>query len=329
MSSSSVGSFNNENNYYQWIKTGFKNIFGSFFSKENKNAGIKVEKVVSNKKIDIKENYTKIKKSAFQFKEHPLSKRIRRIETSVQKEPSLGLFLRTNEKNTQGAAKRLNEKKKTANSCHIGFSGWHNFDIIALRQSTYGIICDCNPANEILINRTIEILRLSKNRFDFVKKITPFIEEAELKYNFVPIDNGNLIAADDVKGELIREGSWLSENKKFEHIKMMALKDKISAKTVNILTTSIFTKIASLLRDNAIDIDTVYISNICNYMNTEERKKAFQTTLDKIIQLDTLIINCPENRFTSFSRSLEGPEQMVFTGKELKNNPNMYFVVNK
>ena len=236
-----------------------------------------------------------------------------------------GVYITTNERRVKKVSKILAEIPQNK-GCHIGFSGWHNFEIMALRKSELGIICDFNPKNKEFIDYTLGMLRTCASKIDFLDKIIQFEKnhysfEVNLKFN-------NLNPKEELKAELTRKESWICNNESFEHIQRLAKEDKIAVITQNVCETEIFKRIKNLVTNNSgLQIDTVYLSNICKYMETEESKISFAATVHAIIQSNSIIINCPKS--TSFDSKIPKtpdrlgfPHQQVTLGKDYDSSEN-------
>ena len=68
-------------------------------------------------------------------------------------------------------------------------------------------------------------------------------------------------------------GSWLDSDESFTWIRSLALKNRIVAIDLNIQDTDRCQKIAKAFHERFIQIDTLYVSNICGYMFEKEEKK--------------------------------------------------------
>lgn len=252
----------------------------------------------------------------------PISRRIRKIDDRSCKGSVIGVYIGTNETGLGDVRKILLGTPKVNGGCHIGFSGMHNFDIMAMRKSEYGIICDFNPDNKRFLNLLVDLTKISPNRESFVKKLIAFIKENEKvaskelfqspslprsSITFSLNVDSMLDPDQEVAGELYREGSWLSTDEGFATIKEMALKDKIIAITQDIRSTENFKAIAKTLRDNSLEIDTLYTSNIFEYMETGADKESFLGTVKALRQQDTMVIQVKKG---------PGLVQEVFSGSD-------------
>ena len=213
-----------------------------------------------------------------------------------------GFYMSTNESNSKNIHKFLSETPKSKNGCHLGFSGFHNFDIMAARQSRRGIIMDFNPWNAIIIDYALHLMRSCDTRQEWLKLFQPFVKQLNgcLDHSyFSPNVNpdeefnlGNRWVNQELECELSREGSWLSSEENYRFIKQLAVEGKIVCFTEDIRNTHTFEKAALWLKNQSVSIDTLYLSNICKYMETESDKTAFQNTIKALAQPKTLVVNC-------------------------------------
>jgi hypothetical protein len=222
--------------------------------------------------------------------ENPLSKQLRAFDNvNMTTGDELGVYINTNECGVAELCEAMTQIKAKPNGCHIGFSGWHNFDIMTQRKSARGIICDINPENALFIHYVLNVVRQSSSRDDFMEKMIAFVQSIPSLISYVrnpgPIhplafqvnvsedplyrayrDEVTRSTADDtiaqIKTELKRPTSWLFTEERFQFIKALAENDLIVTLTEDICATKTFFDIVSLLRRNGQHIDSLYVSNI-------------------------------------------------------------------
>ncbi len=232
---------------------------------------------------------------------NPLSRKLRALNNPDCEGSICGVYLTSNESGVNEVRKALQKKPHVSNSCHIGFSGWHNFDIMSVRKSTYGLICDFNPDNRWFIQKTLQIVSTSSDRKECVEKLVCFIDKVKkdcLRNRFLPPFSPNIhpdfeytTEEQEIRAELAREASWLGSDESFQYIKGLVMKDRIVAITTNILETEKFQKIAKIYQDNSIEIDSLYLTNISGYIK-EEDEGAYVSTVHAVSQAGTMIIHC-------------------------------------
>ena len=99
---------------------------------------------------------------------NPLSRKLRNLSDSGCNGSVVGVYLFSNEHGIPEVRKILAAQKAPGNSCHIGFAGLYNFDIMALRRPEWGLICDFNPHNKQVIEKVLELIKESSTRQEFV-----------------------------------------------------------------------------------------------------------------------------------------------------------------
>lgn len=284
------------------------------------------------------------------IKEDSISRRLRRFDNArIQLPPPAqsGIYINTNELGSTDTATALAKIPLIIQPCHIGFSGWHNFDIMAQRFSERALICDINPENALFLYYVLKNVRLCKNRFEFIKQMSLFIKEKQyvgsrenkdrnplwgqvgpssinfsLNVNEEEPYTDHFSVVEEVELELQRTTSWLYTDERYAHIKKLAQGDKIALITENICAAESFADIARILRDNAIQVDTVYVSNIGEWMNTEKERNLFiKTTQSFLSDPETILI---DGRSVYQNCSL--PKQRSITKKEFTLlNPKDWF----
>ena len=235
------------------------------------------------------------------------------------------IFLTTNEKVNFAALAELGRSSKIPLSCHIGFSGWHNFDLMAASMPEYGIICDINFRNTRLIHVTLQILSTAKDRFDFVHKFTPLVAKS---FYFMPnLKFENLVnESDELKGELTRKGSWLSSDSSFKYIQKAALLGKIAALTVDICSTSTFERMGRILQENSIKVTSLYVSNIAQYLPNAESRHSYASSIRALVDGDTKMISArlQTDLECHNAKESDGLIQEMRSGKALTDHLNEF-----
>ena len=220
-------------------------------------------------------------------------------------DPLSYIYLFTNEFNLDSSAQFLTETPKVPNGCHVGFSGMHNFDIMALRKSTYGLICDCNKNSTLVLQDIVKILRASPNRKQFIENLysvlavaikketlhstlSQVIKKEDLVFKEIPFHKDLLVQS-------MNPHSWLFSDESFHHIRTLALEEKICIITQDARNSKAFEEISQKLREKKISLDTLYLSNIGNYIldNEQTDRPLFQATVKALVDESTISINCP------------------------------------
>lgn len=209
------------------------------------------------------------------------------------------VYIGTNEDDRQATFDCLATSSANPNSCHIGFSSWFNFDIIVKRQSSRAILIDFNPNTKSFLVETLNCVITSKNRSEFSDKIHRYIENNSEKFSNNVSEGAERVfyedcecTADEVYAEANIQGTWLNSDEGFNYIKKLAMEGKISIITEDICSPEKFKRIANVINENGYNVDTLYISNISRYMNSNESKEAFVKSVNCLSGAKTKIIHC-------------------------------------
>lgn len=272
-------------------------------------------------------------------KEDPLSKKLRRLDNAnlVTAFDALGgVYINTNEAGVRQTAAILQNYPRVVGGVHIGFSGWHNFDIMANRKSARGVICDFNPENALFLHQILDLVRECVTKEEFVKKATKYVRkhvnavifqdtsDLSLCVQFIlNVSNEpeykNLVRTEEeVAVELKRETSWLYNDERYAHIRQLALQDKIALITEDICESATFARLGQTLQDNSQQVDTVYLSNISMYV--DDKADEFVKTIEYLTKDKTTLV------IDAHDLSFEGdPQQCVTTAKELPADMKAWF----
>lgn len=206
-----------------------------------------------------------------------------------------GIYITTNETNLAATDDFLKTHPSRERTIHIGCAGWHNFDIMCKRKSGYGLIVDFNPKNAAFIKKTLELVKASDSREVFKSAMIAYLNSLSGKEKdlFFHADQKELPTT-KIEKELLREGSWLHSDESYSFIRSLASKEQIVAITENITNYKNFAKIRAFLDLNHLSIDTFYLSNICNFMRTNEDQAAFLKSVTHMVDNQTMFISCPK-----------------------------------
>jgi|GEM_PF-2287410 len=241
---------------------------------------------------------------------------IYRLSTGEVRGQVNGVYILTNETNLEASYQTLSTHPapNAPSTIHIGCASWFNLDVICARQSTYGLILDFNPKNAEFMQKTAEFIRQSNSREELVERVIDHLNSlwgSERRTFFHWDQRGSL--QERIRGELTRPGSWLSCDASFRYIKEeLVEKDRLLAITEDFTNTTFSANLCQLLATRTIAIDTLYLSNVCNFMRTDRQREAFSHSVRNLTAPDTLLINCPlrvENGETIRLRQTAGTEQ--------------------
>ncbi len=192
------------------------------------------------------------------------------------------------------------------------------------------------------LSYVLKALTRCEDRFTFVENINQYIE----KYRYVgsrtnenqdsylgvirpkslkfcinisdtypyTVDAGHFSVMDEVGLEFKRETSWLYTDDRYAHLRELALQDKIVLITESICETSTFSAICKILRDNMVPIDTVYISNIAEWMLSPDERDSFINTIRQFLfNQQTIVIDAYRDGNESLAT------QRCILARDLKN----------
>lgn len=193
---------------------------------------------------------------------------------------------------------------------HIGFSAWHNFNIINERRSTYALLVDSNSEVTLFLYQTLVALRMSVSRKEFLQNIFNIMKKSNIHLDFA-LKNGSGIK-NNIREEFNRKGSWLSTEDGFQYIKNMVENDRIALITNNITRADVFKAIHKELQIKSLPVDTLYISNIEDYMGHYRslKHKCFNKTILSLIKNDTLVIDANDDLKQSIQTGLQRTQLM-------------------
>lgn len=211
------------------------------------------------------------------------------------------VYIGTNETGLEQSRLILEQTKQS--NCHIGVSGFYNFDIGYWRKSNFVIIFDINPNQIFFLTKSIQILCQSPNRRTFVDTLIDQISDLSFSINISTdksyarlkqMDDSNPVVGDEIVQliyELNRPGSWLATDDSFDHIRKLALNDQISLFCEDIRSID---RLGHILRQNHVVVDTLYLSNVYDWMATETDRQAFNQAVCQLVQPSTLIIEADQ-----------------------------------
>lgn len=246
-----------------------------------------------------------------------------------------GVYITTNELNidkTIQAIKNKNsgdENYKSLIKCHIGVSGWFNFDVVCVNKSTDIIVLfDINPQVADFLKKTYELIILNSTRELFVSSICKWFDQDE-SHNIMFYPNIKyadfLNPKEETKAELTRKTSWLSNAKNYDYIRSLCINQHVSILTFDICNNNIFKKIQSLFNENSVYIDTLYLSNISQYIMKEDNNKQdeFKTSIKSLLynndNISVIYCHCDNIRLSKLGNNIKSINQWI-APKIDKNN---------
>lgn len=169
-------------------------------------------------------------------------------------------------------------------------------DIICARRATYGLIVDFNPKNAEFIRKTIELITSCESREAFKTSMIQYLGSLrgpERELFFHADQRGSPI--DRIEQELEREGSWLQSEADYQYLKgELVSKQRLIAITEDMRNHESFSRMRKFLDDKKIAIDTLYMSNISNFMRSVEDRNSFVRSIRNLLAPESIFISCPK-----------------------------------
>lgn len=267
--------------------------------------------------LGVKEWKRQVKNLTMPKGQHSVLQTLSRLSNSSIKGKVNGVYITTNEKNLDATSQLLKKHPLVQNAIHIGCATWHNFDIMSARKSQFGLIVDFNPKNASFIKKTIDLIRVSASREDFKNSMIDYLNSLDGKERRIYFHRDQKgLPTDRIERELFREGSWLQTEEKYLFMKDLVCNDRLVAITESFTNPKTFAAIRRELDASNVAIDTVYLSNICNFMRTSKEKKEYERSIKHIVSQDTIFISCPKLNQVNSSKTAK-LHQVSFLGKEI------------
>ncbi len=171
---------------------------------------------------------------------------------------------------------------------HIGFAVWFNLDIMALTKPAYGILCDYDNKVMDVYQGIGESLKKSGNRREFATNFEMFLNQnSERLFSLPPAE---IIKLFNIQQELTRPGSWLASEESFQTIKNLSQRGCLLFLNVNILDKQSFLGFKSWLDTNHLELDTLYTSNIIDWLQDGLQRQSYLLNLQTISSPNTRFV---------------------------------------
>jgi len=237
--------------------------------------------------------------------------------------------LATNESMQSETLVDLAEEPLTGNTV-IGVSGFFTLNAAAFRgtasSSSHGEI-----ENIILLDRSIrveyfwekmkKIIASSSNRFEVLDKVTHHLEKYRTFYYNNGWETPKKTVSDmleDLASEVFNDESWLCCDEKFAKIKQIFDKGHFIFKRLDLCDKKEIESVSKILKERNIAIDTIYLSNVVEYVDSAAEKETFISAMEHLISPKTLVVHtqpredpgCPLELF--IQRTNEAPIADLF-----------------
>jgi hypothetical protein len=174
-------------------------------------------------------------------------------------------YILSNECNREETLKVLSRAASSEGAFHIGFSCWENYDFMVARNSCGALIADISNETSKFHQLTQKLILSSSNREKFVACMLEFLSADS---SFLREETAE--ALDAIHKELFRSGSWLNTDEAFENIQSLYRNQRIIHIRMNLKDIKAFQAVADWMRANGLYCDSLYLSNIPDWIQNGE-----------------------------------------------------------
>lgn len=188
--------------------------------------------------------------------------------------------VKCNEENQAEVIQFLSKTPALTNGVHIGWSIEFNFKIILARKPNLVILCDINKRVLEFYEVFEKVLLSSSSRSDCLENLR----------SVFCLHKAYFFNEHSKTGEAALESfsEWLSEEG-FQTLRQMYAEGKVLHLFLNVLDKEgKFTVLANWIKENGYLVDTIYASNISNWV---QKKEPFFANLAKLVDEQTLFID--------------------------------------
>lgn len=173
---------------------------------------------------------------------------------------------------------------------HLGFAIWFNFDLIGCTKPAYAILCDIDNHVIDVYKAMSEGLTVSPNRFKFIEYFREYLlNNSEKLFGLNSLSEMEKIFK--IENEINRSGSWLSSEQTYQAVKQLHQKGNILFLKLNITDDrTVFIQIAKWMNENKLELDTLYVANIIEWIPQKLKQQAYLENLRTIASANTRFI---------------------------------------
>lgn len=177
----------------------------------------------------------------------------------------------------------------------VTVSGFTGLNIAATRKGVDRIVMvDISSKNEQFWERATKMIRESKTAEEFLQKLNKDVEEQEKL--------GNFYDTIDFKSEIEKGISWLSTEEGFQKIKNIFDNGNFVFKRIDMSNRECITSLSTALKKANCTVDTLYASNVENFV---EDKEKYREGLKLLVGDSTLVVD-------AFGGSEGAPMQRIY-----------------
>jgi hypothetical protein len=215
----------------------------------------------------------------------------------------------TNETGLDQSMQKLMESSCHKNSFHVGFSNWFNFDVIVARRTLGAIIGDISDLVFNFFSIVQHCILSSPTRNDFIREMSGIVKQEQ----FCRLSAAEELC-EDFKKECMRGGSWISSDASFAYIKGLYEQNKIFFLRIDITDNAAFKMIKDFLDVNHFYLDTLYVSNIGDWLRNQPENQLklsqMKASIEHISENKTFIIDA--SYYFVDEPSVKNPIQKIF-----------------
>ena len=164
---------------------------------------------------------------------------------------------------------------------HLGFSIWFNFDLISITKPAYTIICDYDTKAIDIFEAIGKGLVHCEDRVSFAEYFTKFLSDnSNHLFSLEPTEVHKIF---NVRNELERSDSWLYKEERFQFVRELHLKGHTLFLNLDITDEEgVFNQIQHWMEENRLILDTLYASNIIEWLHTDHKKQVYLKNLKMV-----------------------------------------------
>ncbi len=226
------------------------------------------------------------------------------------------VFLNTNELDQEKTLLKL-ATIPVSGDTFVGVSGFFSLNAVAARANSrdwsekikHIYILDRSVRVEAFWSRIPEIIKGSSCRSEVVEKVKLLInEKKEVYFSGGKRSTPTKAAAEAVhffEMGIIDGTSWLSSDEKFNAIKKIFDKGRFAFRLVDLFWKDQVEAFMDELYDQERTIDTVYLSNVHEYLESEEDGMDYMDSLVELIEPNTVVVHTqPRGVFTKLRQKV-------------------------
>jgi hypothetical protein len=225
-------------------------------------------------------------------------------------------YISCNEKGQEATLRALTENPPTIapeRRVHIGFSVWFNLDLMAVTKPSYAILCDFDNKIMTIYQGISDCLAHSTQRREFVNNFGMFLNQNSEDLLGLPSEEVSKMF--NILDELNRTGSWLASEESFQVIKKLSQQGHILFLNLDITDTQgAFVGIKKWLDVNHFELDTLYASNIIDWLKDALKQQAYILNMKTVSTENTRFIQA------------YAPPPTRSKGPKPKHEPTQYIV---